>query len=367
MMSTSASASNARLAGLAHNRARGLVLSAVDVVMLSVQRDMIWGKNRTACKRIVNALVAPSGYNTPGLRHSRSRNHAVLVAQPGAKAIPQLLYNNLSNNLSVLANYKASFMCGFENGTATTLQGRWNRLLPRRLILHFARAGFTTDQHESNNINMKNSLWVMCGWAVLATALAFLSSSLSASAATLSVSPSIVSNTYSGMVTLDITGLTNGEPVIVEKFLDFNGNGSVDLGEPLWQSLKLADGQMTTIGGATNWNVPGDLNGASGSITANLNFTAMEVDHLVSKYAFRLSSPFGRFTPVTNVFQITNAAYSQSVTGTVRNGPIPVPYAWVVLLLGLASVVWMIHRMSARRSAPQTAGEAAALDEDWDE
>src|SRR5690242_17787911 len=85
----------------------------------------------------------------------------------------------------------------------------------------------------------------------------------SRAAVTLSFTPSIVSNTYSGALSLQIDGLTNGEMVVVQKFLDANGNGSVDTGETLVQSFKLTDGQAATyLDGAvttvTNLNVPGD-------------------------------------------------------------------------------------------------------------
>lgn len=44
------------------------------------------------------------------------------------------------------------------------------------------------------------------------------------------VTPSAVSNTYSGHISLQITGLTNGETVVVQKFLDLNNSGVVDAG-----------------------------------------------------------------------------------------------------------------------------------------
>ncbi len=51
----------------------------------------------------------------------------------------------------------------------------------------------------------------------------------------LSLNPASISNTYSGPITLTITGLTNGESVLVERFLDANSNGAVDSGESLVQ------------------------------------------------------------------------------------------------------------------------------------
>jgi hypothetical protein len=74
------------------------------------------------------------------------------------------------------------------------------------------------------------------------------------------VTPSVISNTYPGFLTLTITGLTNGEKVTVQKWLDQNGNGIVDGSEPLVDQFPLTDNDMSNalIGGATNVNVPFD-------------------------------------------------------------------------------------------------------------
>src|SRR5690242_20218805 len=80
--------------------------------------------------------------------------------------------------------------------------------------------------------------------ALFGLALAVLAGSsrrADAATATISVTPSTVSNLYSGNITLQITGtgLTNGETVLVERFLDLNANGAIDAGEPLVQSFRL--------------------------------------------------------------------------------------------------------------------------------
>src|SRR2546421_6932474 len=56
------------------------------------------------------------------------------------------------------------------------------------------------------------------------------------------VTPSTVSNTYNGYLTLQVTGLTNTETVVVQKFLDANTNAIVDGGDLLWQQFNLTDG-----------------------------------------------------------------------------------------------------------------------------
>ena len=149
--------------------------------------------------------------------------------------------------------------------------------------------------------------------------------------ATLTVTPSAISNTYSGAITLTIGGLTNGETVVMEKYFDLNTNSVIDAGDFLTQSFRLTDGLLSTIGGKTNLNVPGDSTATNGAITTQLNFYRFGAEHLVGKYAFRLSSPTARFTPVTNLFTITNFNYAQSFTGFVKSGTTNIANAVVVL------------------------------------
>src|SRR5258708_2690284 len=91
---------------------------------------------------------------------------------------------------------------------------------------------------------------------------------------TLSVSPAVTSNTYAGVITLAIGGLTNGERVVIQKYLDLNANGTIDPGEPLMDAFRIADGGVLVMGGITNLNVPYDSNPVSGAITTTLNFPA---------------------------------------------------------------------------------------------
>jgi len=72
------------------------------------------------------------------------------------------------------------------------------------------------------------------------------------------------------------------------------------------------------IGGVTNFNVPGDLNAATGAITATLNFQNGDfVQNLIGKYLYKLSSPANHFTPITNQFAVTNFPFPQKFTGNV--------------------------------------------------
>jgi hypothetical protein len=158
-------------------------------------------------------------------------------------------------------------------------------------------------------------------------------------AAGLIITPTAVSNTYSGNVSFQVTGLTNGETVLVQKFLDANGNGVVDAGDVLWQGFKLTDGHAHVFqDGAvavTNVNVPGDTDSTAGQITAALNIPMSGFEQtIVGKYLFVLTSPSGNFTPLTNSFTVTNFIYSQSLSGSVTANGTNVPNAAVLLFQG---------------------------------
>jgi hypothetical protein len=92
---------------------------------------------------------------------------------------------------------------------------------------------------------------------LLAALAIVIGATTTAFAVTLNVSPSAVSNTYNGYITLQIGGLTNGASVVVQKYLDANTNGVVDAGDWLLEQFNITDGRAgMVIGGVTNLNVP---------------------------------------------------------------------------------------------------------------
>jgi len=133
------------------------------------------------------------------------------------------------------------------------------------------------------------------------------------------ITPAAVSNTYNGHITLQVSGLTSGDTVVVQKFLDLNTNGVVDASDWLVQQFNLTDGQAgMVIGGITNFNVPGDIDTTAGQITAKLNFQNGDfIQNIAGQYMFRLSSPSGHFAAITSLFSVTNLPYVQKFTGNV--------------------------------------------------
>jgi hypothetical protein len=160
----------------------------------------------------------------------------------------------------------------------------------------------------------------------------------SAPAVNFSISPTTVSNTYVGNITLTITSLTNGETVTVQQFLDVNTNGVIDGPDLLVGQWQLTDGLAMAYGGVTNLNVPGDLDSTPGQITSQLPFqTAFSYRDIfqswIGKHLVRVSSPTGRFPALTNSFAVTNASSAQWFTGNVQCSGTNVPYALVALMI----------------------------------
>jgi len=170
--------------------------------------------------------------------------------------------------------------------------------------------------------------------AILAACASLAMSARVTMAASLTITPSSIPGNYTGTVTLDITGLTTGQTVLVETFLDINGNGAIDGSDMLVQSFQVTDGQALSIGGVRNTNVPGDEDGVTDQkIRAVLNFPLLaEANKGVAKYVYRASPATSGFTPVTAGFTIIQPPqYNQKVVGKVTSGGSAVPYAFTFL------------------------------------
>ena len=144
------------------------------------------------------------------------------------------------------------------------------------------------------------------------------------------VSPSVISNTYQGLITLNITGLTNTEKVTVQEWLDANKNGVIDSGDILFDVFKVTDGGAMLIGGVTNVSVPFDSNQASGAITTTINFAApFTLENITGQRIFQVLSPTGNATAIMDV---TNAATGATLVGTIYSNNVPFPNSVVVAL-----------------------------------
>jgi hypothetical protein len=139
--------------------------------------------------------------------------------------------------------------------------------------------------------------------------------------ATLTVVPSSVTNAFKGVIDLTITGLNNsGQTVIVEKFFDANASGAINSSDLLVQRFKVTDGQVTSIGGQRNLNVPGDEDRTANSSIHIILYLAPEeiVGRIDGLYIFRVSPDGSGFSPFTANLTVTQADYGGSgISGKV--------------------------------------------------
>ncbi len=156
---------------------------------------------------------------------------------------------------------------------------------------------------------------------VLALVGGLASLSAVAHAARVVITPPSIQNDANGSITFTITNLAAGQTVTVEKYADLNGNGIIDLDEPLMHSFTVTDGQVPLIAGMRNLNVPGDDDGAAnGQMTVNVPYPGVDAifSRIAGTYAYKVSSPTGGFAPLTQPFLITqNTSLTQGATGTI--------------------------------------------------
>src|ERR1700687_5851145 len=154
-----------------------------------------------------------------------------------------------------------------------------------------------------------------------------------AKAAGLSISPPTVAADYSGTIGLTITGLTTGPTVVVDKFLDLNSNGAVDGNDTLVQHFMVTDGQVSSIGGQRNTNVPGDEDlSVNGQVQTLVRFEAQsEANRAIAKFIYRVSTS-GGLALASAPLTVTQLSFSQGVMGQVTSAGAPVPAAFVALL-----------------------------------
>ncbi|MBK8858081.1 MAG: immunoglobulin domain-containing protein [Opitutaceae bacterium] len=180
------------------------------------------------------------------------------------------------------------------------------------------------------------------------------------------LTPSTTSSTATTPVVLHVTGLSNGGSVIVERYVDADADGVVDVGEFLAETYTVTDGQVTSIGGVRNTNMPGDEDlPADGQISINVLPTlGSELGRVAGSHLIRISSPLAAFTTFIRTLTLTNPAQAQSISGTVTDGTDPVPYASVILLDAATDgefAIGVITNASGVYTAPAPAGSYMVL------
>jgi len=149
-----------------------------------------------------------------------------------------------------------------------------------------------------------------------------------------------VTNDFNGRITLLISNLPSpGRTVIVERYADFDNDGVADAGEPIIQSFRVTDGQVPTLGGVRNLNMPGDEDGAvNGTIRAELFSPGPDgtLDRIAGNFVYKVSdATAGGFVPVLQRFTIRQKSRLQGVSGkvTAASTGLPLANTFVVLLV----------------------------------
>jgi hypothetical protein len=151
-----------------------------------------------------------------------------------------------------------------------------------------------------------------------------------AQAATFGISPSVISNDYSGVLTVQ-AAVTTGETVQLVQHIDLNGNGAIDPEDIAVRSETITDGNARLLGGATNINLVADSGATNGAILANIQFSfSPYFARGVGKYIFELIKSNG--TKASAVLTVLNGAYGQTVSGNVVSSGTNVPYAFVAVM-----------------------------------
>jgi hypothetical protein len=140
-------------------------------------------------------------------------------------------------------------------------------------------------------------------------------------AAGLALNPTSIAPDYAGNVTLTITGVPNGATAAVELFMDFDGDGMVDAGEPLIRRFSVTDGQVPTFGGIRNSNAPGDDDQTvNGQMMVNVSYARTDFsDHFKGKFVWRVTSPTSAFAEVRAALTVTDRVHAQpiNISGSV--------------------------------------------------
>lgn len=152
----------------------------------------------------------------------------------------------------------------------------------------------------------------------------------------LSVTPASLPIDSTSEVVLQVSGLTAGETVRIERYLDLNASGTIDGSDRLLQSFLVTDGTGSLIGGQAYLAKPGDGDTlANGQLTTYFSLPASpELARVIGAHLIRVSSPTSAFSPFVETFTVTQTTETQSIAGTVTSdGTTPVPFAMVGVLL----------------------------------
>lgn len=153
-------------------------------------------------------------------------------------------------------------------------------------------------------------------------------------------SPGVIGTDFNDFLDVEISGLSLGQSVLLERFLVDNDQGVINANAVLMDSRVITDGELRRVGGEVNFDEVMDyyeidleaFTDRDGVIYAY--FPLREgFDLLPGEYVYRVSSPQDSFTAQTEQLTIVDTPEPQYYTGRVETpAGDPVPGALVGLL-----------------------------------
>jgi hypothetical protein len=162
----------------------------------------------------------------------------------------------------------------------------------------------------------------------------------------ITLSETSIESAYFGIIDLNITGLSLGQSVLLEKFKIDNDQGMVNAASALVESHIITDGIAAMSGEIFNFNLVNDVSDRNGMIQSQLNLWEPNSTNVSGEYVFRVSSPLGSFAAQTERLTITDTVTAQKFSGVVSSGGQPIDGAIVALLDPLADARDFIVRIS---------------------
>jgi hypothetical protein len=151
----------------------------------------------------------------------------------------------------------------------------------------------------------------------------------------LTLSTEEVLSDFAGTLKVSVTGLSAGQSVTIERFLDVDGSGDIGPADRLVRSYRIADGEVRSIGGVPNPNLPHDEDRqANGIIALTLDLTGdYGLNRVAGRYLYRVSDPAGNSAPRTKPFTIQPKSFPQGVAGTLSEAGTGKPLSGGVVAL----------------------------------
>jgi hypothetical protein len=170
----------------------------------------------------------------------------------------------------------------------------------------------------------------------------------SASAPEVRMDPTVVLDSYRGMIGVEISGLEPEQRVILEKYKVADAEVGIDADSILQGVFVLQDEFFPFLGEIYNFNVPGDENYIPGLIEASLDLYEPDVAFTVGSYVYRVRSPSNAYPPVDIPFVVEAEESAQAFIGTVTDTDgNPLHGAYIAVLNPLGDDNTFVYGVSA--------------------